>query len=189
MSKTSDEHIIQSIRANDQSVVKLLYLAYRAAFVEWAVGKFKISNADALDAFQEAVIVFYQNVEESKIERLDSSIKTYLFGIGKYKLMRIAQNNKKLVAADALPELPVDMSRTMADYELDHQQSLLKKAFALLGENCRTLLSYFYYNGFDMETIANRMDYKNTDVVKSRKRACLVKLKDIFKTNFEKDLF
>ncbi len=46
-----------------------------------------------------------------------------------------------------------------------------------LGEPCHSILKLFYYDSFSMESIAVKLDYKNTDVVKSQKLRCIKELR------------
>lgn len=186
-----DTDIIASIIAGEKGAVKILYLRYREAFFYWAKPRYRCNEEDLADSFQEAVIIFYQNVQEGKLTDLRSSIKTYLFGIGKNLLLKRYEKNKRFLSTDAenAPEIKEIDTSIEDNYDLTHRQKIIKTAFARLGENCRELLTYFYYRGFDNNEIAQRMDYKNTDTVKSRKRNCMVKLEKILKEDFSEDLY
>ncbi len=187
----TDTQIIEAIRDNRAGIAKLLYLRYREPFFAWARPRYRANHEDLADSFQEAIIVFYQNVQEGKITELRSSIKTYLFGVGKNLLLKRYDKNKRYLSTDAddAPEIEgIDVSLEER-YDLTHRQKTLQRAFALLGENCRELLTFFYYRNFDNEEIARRMDYKNTDTVKSRKRNCMVKLEKILEEKFKEELY
>ena len=189
--KTTDIDFIQAIRDNKRGTAKSLYLQYREPFFNWARLRYTKNEEDLADAFQEAIIIFYQNVQEGKITELRSSLKTYLFSIGKNILLKRFEKQKRFVSSDTedvkdFEDLDIEIEEKEA---LTHKQTILKAALNKLGENCRELLRYFYYRGFDNEEIARRMDYKNTDTVKSRKRNCMVKLEKILREEFKEDLY
>ncbi len=64
---SSDEEIIQALRNNDDRVLNVLYKLYFGS-----INHFIITNSgsedDAKDIFQEAVIVFYQNIKDQNFE-------------------------------------------------------------------------------------------------------------------------
>jgi len=187
----TDKDFIQAIRDNQRGTAKSLYLQYREPFFNWARTRYTKNEEDLADAFQESVIVFYQNVQEGKITELRSSVKTYLFSIGKNVLLKRFEKQKRIVSVDS--DNTPDFEDLDIDFEeketLTHKQILLKEALNKLGDNCRKLLRYFYYQGFDNEEIALRMAYKNTDTVKSRKRSCMVKLEKILREEFKEELY
>ena len=63
--------------------------------------------------------------------------------------------------------------------ELTEEQEQLRKAFKVLGQKCKDVLTLFYYRGFDLEEIKNSLNYTNKDVVKSQKSRCLKTLRNM----------
>lgn len=191
MEISSTKEIIKAVKNDERGIAKMLYLRYREPFFTWARPRYRCNDADLADAFQEAVIVFYQNIQEGKLVELKASVKTYLFSVGKNLLLKRYEKQKRIISADA-PDAPdfsgIDISIETSE-NLSHRQRILQEAFARMGENCRSLLTYFYYRNFDNEEIARRMNYKNTDTVKSRKRNCMVKLEKILREDFAEDLY
>jgi len=188
---TTDIDFIQAIRDNQRGTASSLYLQYREPFFNWARSRYTKNEEDLADAFQESVIIFYQNVQEGKITELRSTVKTYLFSIGKNILLKRYEKQKRIVSSDSedtpdFEDLDINIEEKEA---LTHKQTILKSALNKLGHNCRELLRFFYYRGFDNEEIARRMDYKNTDTVKSRKRNCMVKLEKILREEFKEELY
>jgi len=79
---------IRLIKAKDSRILKWLYDNHRTTFVSWALRNFSISEEEAVDTFQESVIVLYQNVMEGKLTKLNCAVKTYLFSVGKNILLK-----------------------------------------------------------------------------------------------------
>lgn len=175
--------IINSIRSGDESQIKSLYSAYRSEFTDWAMKNFSASEHQAADAFQEAVVIFYLNCKRGKIITLESSVKTYLFAIGKNVLSnKIRKENKEIRYGDDSDTAKYYLTDlTVNPFELNERQEMLSHALARLGDRCRQLLKLFYYEENSMEAIATKMDLKNENVAKSQKLRCLKALKEIMK--------
>jgi RNA polymerase sigma factor (sigma-70 family) len=168
--------IIEQIRSGGKEGLAKVYLMHRSEFVGWALKQFNCSKTLAEDAWQQAIIIFYENVISGRLQNLSSSEKTYLFAIGKNKLresgrqqMRVQDISDIDVAEETTPE-PLD-------------QQMLDRAVAsldLLGEPCRSLLVEFYYHKSSMKQIVDKLGYKNEEAAKSQKYKCLVRLRRKF---------
>lgn len=122
-------------------------------------------------------MALYRNVKSGKIETIDSSVKTYLFGIGK----NIVLNNVKRKAIEnrvlASVETGTD-DRINDNHQLQHITFFVRKLYEGLGSPCREILLMFYEKGYDMQQIASATGYKNADVAKKKKYECLKALED-----------
>ena len=184
-----DQAFIEAIRAGDRSILRKLYPMYRQEFLSWVNSRYYCQEEEVLDIYQEAIIVFYQNVIEHKIDQLSCSIKTYLFSVGKNLLYKTFKDkSNKPVAEYDINEIKELDWELLEKEELDHREKIMKMAFQRLGKVCKELLNYFYYYDFSMEAIKERMDYKNTDTVKSQKRRCMQNLEQILKNDFKEEL-
>jgi DNA-binding NarL/FixJ family response regulator len=56
-----------------------------------------------------------------------------------------------------------------------------------MDETCRRLLSYFYFNGLSNAVIAEKLNYANTDTVKSKKYQCFKKLQTAVTSRYSKE--
>src|SRR5688572_10581676 len=81
--RLSDGEVIELIRQRDQKGLTTLYEAFRSEFVSWAIKFTRCSENDAFDYYQATIIIVYDNVLAGKVENLRSSLKTYVFSIGK----------------------------------------------------------------------------------------------------------
>ena len=176
---------IANIRAEGKEALADLYKSHRSAFLHWIM-KFGCTREEAKDSYQAAVLTFYENVASGKLTVLDSSAKTYLFAIGRNKIMEMKRASGKLSGMgsleDSLPDVPEE--EAVADpQQLKHVTLCLEK----LGEPCATLLKEFYYHCRSMEEIAKALDYKTTDSAKNQKYKCLARLRKLF--NEEKIAF
>jgi len=53
-----------------------------------------------------------------------------------------------------------------------------------LGDTCRKVLSYYYFDGMSMQEIADRVGFANTDTAKTKKYKCKKKLDELIKTAY-----
>lgn len=79
--------IFAQLQKDPNPVLVKIYREYRKEFLSWAYNNYGAGEDDALDSFQDAMIILYKNVREGKLTDLQSSLKTYLFSIGKNVLL------------------------------------------------------------------------------------------------------
>ncbi len=91
---------IRNIIEGGEETLKAMYRDYRNEFLSWAKRNNNGSEEDAEDIFQDAIIVFYKNVVKGKITHLESSIKSYLFGICKNMFMSHHSQKRKMVLVE-----------------------------------------------------------------------------------------
>jgi RNA polymerase sigma factor (sigma-70 family) len=176
----SDDQIIKEIRSGGQSELGLIYEEYRAEFLHWVTREFHCSQEDSKDIYQLTILIFYENVKSGKLEHLVSSIKTYLFGIGKNlarENMRKAKRNTPINQEKWLKEYLIDEPDAVVD---ENHFSIAKKALANLGQPCQQLVELFYYERKSMEEISVRLNYKNADTAKNQKCKCMARLRVLF---------
>jgi RNA polymerase sigma factor (sigma-70 family) len=169
------QNVIEELRLNGRKALEGVYHDHRDEFVQWASHQYRCSNDEAREIFQQAVIALFENVMTGKLKSLTSSLKTYLFSIGKNKIMELKRYNDKFVKKEAL-----DIQQ---DDEPVYDELMLiaaRESVQQMGEPCRGLLINFYYNGKTMTQLAFEYGYKNEDTAKSQKYRCLQGLRKIF---------
>ena len=95
--------IITKIKSGGHTELGMVYEEYRTEFLKWITKEYECSDDDSKDIYQLTILIFYDNVRTGKLERLVSSVKTYLFGIGKNIVM---ENRRK-----ANRQIPIDHER------------------------------------------------------------------------------
>lgn len=173
--KGPESDVLERLRNNPNEILTELYKNYRKEFLSWSFKTFGASEVDALDCFQDAMIVFYRNVIDGKISELVSSEKTYLFSIGKNLLLRKFKKARREIHLDNQN----DGIQGIADIEFSElfQGNTLENRIAdivkTMQDPCKSILRYFYFRGFTMEEIAEEMSYKNAQTVKAQKVRCI----------------
>ncbi len=182
MSK-NEKNIINQIKLGDEKPLLEIYKLHRNEFIKWSSKNFNANEEQAKDIFQESVIAFHQNIISGKLIELESSVKTYLFQIGKYKTINFLKKESRVVTYNDI--LHVIKGNELNDYMEEenkiYNEEQISKAIAKLPEDCQKLLKLHYFDEFDMESIARELNYKNADTAKSKKSVCMKKLIDELK--------
>ena len=178
MEKEQVQKLIERIRTGDNQVLGAIYTEYRKPFLRFAQS-FNLEKEDLLDLYQDSILAFVDNIKNGKIDTLNSSLKTYIFSIGKYMAY------KKLKRQAKMEQSPLDSKRLSLymeeiedNNEYDKEEiELFNTCFSKLGKQCQKLLKLYYYRGFTMDEIQKELAYDNYNVVKSQKSRCLKQLK------------
>lgn len=183
---TADLALLEAIRGGRHELIDTLYRDHREAFLHYARQQLRANEEDAVDGFQDAVIVFYKNVVNGKLTELSCSIRTYLFAVGKRIIYRKNEKRRR--------ESPVDLEteRNPADeldlsvferIESDHRKQLLASGMAQMGETCRQILTLFYYHRYPIESVQQTLGLSSPGAVRVKKLRCLDQLKKILTPN------
>lgn len=178
---TTDQQLLEQVQAGQYEVLSEVYRRYRGEFVVWAGRVYSCSETDAADCFQDAVIVFYKNVRNGRLTELTSSLKTYLFAIGKRLVsgQRRRQKREMTTDYDEWP-LPGEVDISLYDrIEDDHRRTTVESALERLGDPCRTILRLFYYHQYPIESIQSSLGMASPGAVRIKKMRCLEKLRSL----------
>ena len=170
---------IQSLYNGDPAILDTIYLHYKEGFMEYAK-RYPIERDVVMDVYHDSIIVLYENVLKGKLNGLQSSLKTYLYAIGKYKIFAVLKSIQKEKFHEK------DLIESISMFEIDTTEEKLKSlrcAYLQLGPKCQQMLYLFYYRGMTLEDIQREMTYKAKDTVKSQKSRCLKQLKEIIGAN------
>ena len=182
----TDEQLIAQLKQRERNALKTVYLDYKAEFLKF-MSRYNADSDILEDIFQEALIVLYENAQAGKLDALKSTVKTYLFGTGKFMLFKHFRDAKK--------EVPTEETYIFDRYEqaviedvyedegMNDYQSKLVANFKKLGDKCREILELFYLQGMKLDEITLAQGYENKDVAKSQKSRCLKSLKQLIGKN------
>lgn len=171
----SDEEVLAKIRQGDERALAFLYKKYYKMMVNLIV-KNNGTEEEAKDVFQEALVVFWQKASSDTLV-LTSKISTYLYSI--------CQNlwRKELDRKGRLSFEEHDRGEKPS-YDTDEKIQLVQECLNSLGETCRKILTYYYYEDLSMNDIAERLGFANADTAKTKKYKCKKELDDLIKQKF-----
>ena len=186
--RLSDGEIVQRIRGRDPEGLAILYETFRSEFVHWAVKFTRCDENDAFDYYQATIIIVYDNIHAGKIEELKSSLKTYVFSVGKnlaWQHKRQKTRSQKINAEYYL-EMHMNPSDEQSQLAEENNLDLISNCFSQLGDPCHSLLDMFYYHKKSMEEIALKLNYKNPETAKNQKYKCMERLRKLVEAQQEK---
>lgn len=175
----TDDQIIARIRTGGQAELAWVYEEYRDQFLQWVRREFSCSLEDAKDIYQLTIVIFHDNVKSGKLQHLVSSLKSYIYGIGK----NVARDHRRKLDRRAAIDPYTWLSENLSDDsdEVDENMlALARKVVAALGQPCQRLIELFYYEQKTMEEIRVELNYKNTDSAKNQKYKCMERLRSLF---------
>lgn len=187
----TDAELVTSVKDGDKGKMKDFYLSELESFKTWITSNYQIGNSmEAKDLYQDAIIILMRNIREGKLDQLTSSLKTYLFGIGKnLARKRFDQLKKAAVEEYQLVEHFTFTKKFDVDDSYLEMQGLAATLVRQMDEPCKSILIKCYYEGLSMREIAMIMNYKNESVVRNQKARCMKRLKDLITSDsqLEKD--
>lgn len=178
----NNEPPLQDFINGDDTVLKNIYIDNRLPFINFA-RKYQLDQDEILDIYQDTIIAMHENFTTGKVQKMQSSIKTYLFSIGKYKIYaHLRENNKMRVLDDQHikeEEETQDFDFAVNNDPLTEKQTIIKAALEKMGGQCCNILKLFYYRSLTIDEIRISEGYENNNTVKSQKSRCLKKLKEM----------
>ena len=179
--KTLDQEneLLKGLAANDKTAVETIY---RENFS--VVKAFIVKNNgyvdDAMDIFQEAMIVLFEKVQSGSFV-LSSQLQTYLYSISRRLWLKKLQKQNRFAADVEVDEEIVPVEDDIEFHEKrDHDFFCMEESMRKIGEPCKSLLEAFYIEKKSMPEIADTFGYTNADNAKTQKYKCLMRLKKIF---------
>ncbi|MDJ1471973.1 RNA polymerase sigma factor [Cytophagaceae bacterium DM2B3-1] len=181
----SDEEIIQLVKfgRNLEQPISYLYTEHFENLTNF-IRKNKGSQQDAEDIFQETIITFVDLVEREKF-RGESSIKTFLYAIARNIWLNELKKRDRMFIRDTESYEPQSKESEDLQEALIKNESKQKvlELIEQLGETCKKILVYYYYENLSMKEIYERMHYESEQVVRNQKYKCMKKLIDWIDTN------
>lgn len=170
MIREDDQEVIKAISSDDpKRRSKSLQVLYDRCFpkIEVYIANHKGTSTDAKDIFQEAMVIFYDNLCLGNF-RGDSKVDTYLFSICKNLWL---QQLKKLKRHDTFLG---EMTLIAEEPEEQHiNRSLLNEVFGELKDECRKILVDFYYKKKSIKEIMRNTSMNSEQALKNKKGRCL----------------
>ena len=164
----SDEELMSSCRNGDEAAFEILYCRYEKPIYSF-VYRIVLSAADAEDLCQET---FFRIVQAKKTYQVSGQFKTWLFRIAlnlcrdrirRMKFRSHASLDDPVISKEGQDVQPhkgiCDSSSDPAKCaEAEEMKALVKKAFATLSENQRTVIVLRQYHALTFPEIAEIME-------------------------------
>jgi len=137
-------------------------------------------QSDAEDVFQEAMTIFYKKINQETLV-IQQNIGGYLYTTAKnlwlnrLRYQKVRQDNKQHV----ISQTDIPARSPEADFVENEKSQILRTVIAKLSEDCRKVLTHFYFDELKMKNVAKRMGLADEQAAKNKKYKCLKKLKSL----------
>ncbi len=173
----TDKEVLARIKRGDEGALDFLYKKYYRMMVNLVIRN-NGTEEEAKDIYQDALVVFWQKAASGELV-MTSKISTYLYSICQNLWRKELERKSRLVNSDGNEGDPEYMT-----HEQDERIRIIHECINELGETCRKLLSYHYFDRLPMNEIALRLGYANTDTAKTKKYKCKQKLYSLVKSKY-----
>ncbi|MGB0930138.1 MAG: RNA polymerase sigma factor [Chitinophagales bacterium] len=135
------EEWLELIKIGDEQAVIQLYEQHRKEFFLWVKNKYQCTDEEARDSYQESVLVMYNNIKKGKLIKFTSSIKTYLFAIGRNVILynRRKFQRERSNITDKENEI-VDKESVQVNLQVSERQKILVEVLNDMGNPCKSLI-------------------------------------------------
>jgi RNA polymerase sigma factor (sigma-70 family) len=175
-----DSEILERISRGDERILDHLYKKYYRMMT-----KVVLSNSgteeEAKDVYQEALLAFWQKASGGKLV-LTSKISTYLYSICMNQWRKELDRKKRLSSEEVEGE-------EFQSHDQEERLRIVKECIDELGDVCKGVLMYYYFDGLGMQDIAEKMNFANTDTAKTKKYKCKKKLDSLIKSKYTAEDF
>ena len=113
---------------------------------------------------------------------LTSKISTYIYSICQ-NLWRKELDRKKRLTNEEKDSIEY------VEHDKQERAKIINKCIHQLGDTCRKILMYYYFDGLSMQDIADQLGFANTNTAKTKKYKCKKKLDELVKSQYTESDF
>ncbi|MDN5199989.1 sigma-70 family RNA polymerase sigma factor [Fulvivirgaceae bacterium BMA10] len=170
-----DKEILAKIESGEEHALDYLYKKYYRMMTKLVISN-NGSEQEAKDIYQDALIVFWQKAASGKLV-LTSKISTYLYSIC-LNLWRKELDRKSRLSNEEKDDVE------FIDNDKKERMRIINECIDQLGDTCKRILTYYYFDQMSMQEIANNLNFANTDTAKTKKYKCKKRLDQLIKTKY-----
>ena len=174
---------IEAIKSQGMMAMQDIYVSHREEYLAFT-SRYTPDKDLRVQSLHDAIVQLYEAITSGTYDSSKSSLKTYLFNLGKYRLINRLKK-EQVVSKYIVLEEKEQIEDSQPDEFHDNNHQELKQAFKMLGDRCRTLLLHVYYESLPTSEILERMKYESENVLYASKSRCLKKLKQLIQQSRE----
>ena len=174
-SETSEKELFERIQKGDEKALEFIYKKYYRMMTKLVITN-SGTEEEARDVYQDALVVFWQKARSGNLV-LTSKMSTYIYSICQ-NLWRKELDRKKRLSNEEK-----DSSESM-DLDSPEREKIIAQCLEQLGETCRKVLMFYYFDELSMQEIADKLGFANTDTAKTKKYKCKQKLDELVKAQY-----
>ncbi len=172
----SDLGLLEALQSGQPQALEQFYVAHRWPFLRWSEKVFGLSYEEAVDIYQDAIMIVYEKITSRKLTVLESSLKTYLFAVSKNLILKSLRRREATQAA--LAEREKLSPHEEAEEQAELRRETVRTIVAGLPDPCKSILQLYYYQQLPLRIIADQLGYKSEDVAKVQKNRCMKSLRN-----------
>ena len=134
-------------------------------------------NAD--DIFQDCLLVVWEKYRNNKLI-LTSKLSTFIYGIAENKCNEFLRRKERKYNRTLIDDFDTEEENGY-DYEQDVLVKKLAKCVDKLSATRKKILNDYYFMKYDMNAIAEKNNFTNSDSVKSQKYKAITDLRNCIK--------
>jgi RNA polymerase sigma factor (sigma-70 family) len=142
------------------------------------------TKEDSKDVFQEAILVFYNNVINGQYDRINE-ITGFIITVSRNIWINKVRKLKKEVESNLLENYEDLSPSPLISIIMEEKWAAYHDLFENIGSRCKELLNYSVYEKLSMKEIAIKMNFSNENAAKTQNYRCKQKLMDIVSGNKE----
>jgi RNA polymerase sigma factor (sigma-70 family) len=170
---STKESVLAGIRDSDDKVLEFLYKEHYP-MIKNLVMTNSGRDEDAKDILQEGIIALYEKVKNRDFI-LTCEVKTFIYSVCRNLWLKSLRKNCNTVKFEEVHNEIIE-TEVINEEEMSQKQRILADLINKIGENCKEILTLFYYEKLSMEDIALKLGYTNADNAKTQKYKCFKKL-------------
>lgn len=194
----SDDEIINGIKSHDDKAATALYTKHKGYCIRLMNNKYWDNDTNQ-DIYQDAVIIFINNVKSKDLKLENTSIQSYLNSIclNQIKIRLKKENKNNVHSSDEFDKnfikdkTNISFDENINDYEIknieiEENEIATKRVRIILeelevmkfkGPDCFKLLKSIFYENRKLEDIATLLNYKNSRSAITQSYKCRERLK------------
>jgi RNA polymerase sigma factor (sigma-70 family) len=176
----NEKEIFERIQKGDEKALEFLYKKYYRMMTKLVITN-SGTEEEGRDIYQEALIVFWQKATSGNLV-MTAKISTYIYSIC-LNLWRKELDRKKRFSHEAKD------AAVSIDTETEERNKIVAHCIEQLGETCKKVLMYYYFEEMSMQDIADKLGFANTDTAKTKKYKCKKKLDELIKAQYSEQDF
>jgi RNA polymerase sigma factor (sigma-70 family) len=171
----NEKDLFERIQKGDEKALEFIYKKYYRMMTKLVITN-SGTEEEALDVYQDALVVFWQKARSGNLV-LTSKMSTYIYSICQNLWRKELDRKKRLTNEEK------DTAESM-DMDGPEREKIIAQCMEQLGETCRKVLMYYYFDEMSMQEIADKLGFANTDTAKTKKYKCKQKLDELVKAQY-----
>lgn len=171
-----DSLILHKIRKGDETALDYIYKKNYKMVTRLIINN-NGSEDEAKDIYQDAILVFWQKAKRDDFV-LTSKISTFIYSICQ-NLWRKELERKSKLSNEEKDGFEIN------DFDKKEREKIINECVNSLGETCKKVLTFYYFDNLSMQEIAEKMGFANADTAKTKKYKCKKELDELIKSKYK----